>query len=177
MKKFVARGVMKYSTPGHGGYHLSKTRNVQVDVAWRDAGGWYEEDCKYAIVVFTFPELYTAAQLRDARASLKTWFPDAFTKVTGETVTPEESHVLRERIAREAASDRYIAVSAFGAWHHKVPADMVAVYAIRGGRLESGHYASVDRGWFLVTSAEYDTRGPIGFVVDESKHARIEALQ
>src|SRR3989338_4082359 len=35
-----AAGVIKHSTAGHGGFHLSSDRNSQVDSAVRTEGGW-----------------------------------------------------------------------------------------------------------------------------------------
>ena len=63
---------MFYSTPSHGGYHLSPDRLASVASShrayaakwshgWGDA--WYEEDCAAAIVVVTFPQFFP----KDAR--------------------------------------------------------------------------------------------------------------
>jgi hypothetical protein len=57
----VARGIMWYSTPSHGGYHLSKGRLKSMPDPYRSfqpwAGeGWYEEDCDWALVILSFPE-------------------------------------------------------------------------------------------------------------------------
>jgi hypothetical protein len=57
----VARGIMWYSTPSHGGYHLSQKRLEEMPEPYKSfktfAGkGWYEEDCDWALVVLSFPE-------------------------------------------------------------------------------------------------------------------------
>lgn len=167
----VATGIMFYSTPGHGGYHLSKKRNEQVHPALRDAKGWYEEDCEYAIVHFTFPDVFPGKQ-ENAIQVIKNYWPDDYTAATGQAVELEESRCLRERIAREATKDLYVTCAAYGDWHEKVPAGMVGVFAVRGGRDERGCYASKDQKYFLVPADEYKPGGfgEIGFVVDESKH-------
>jgi uncharacterized protein DUF7007 len=171
----IAPGIMAYQTPGHGGYHLSKTRNEQVHPALRTPKGWYEEDCEYAIVHFTFPNVFLG-KTEDAARTIKNWWPDKYTAATGQTVLPEESMVLRQRIAREANKDRYVTVAAYGDWHEKVPAGMVGVCAVRGGRDERGCYASKDQKHFLVPADEYKpgNLGEIGFVVDETRHQQVE---
>lgn len=166
-----ARGVILYSTAGHGGFHLSKTMNEKVHPALREASGWYEEDCKYHVVVFTFPDLFPG-KLDGAKKSLKEWYPDKYEAATGEKVTAEESHVIRERAFRAATKDKYVTVAAFGDWHKAVPKGFVGVMTVRGGRAESGHYASADEKHFIVSEEEYGfNHGP--FVVDPSRHTEV----
>lgn len=184
--KHHARGIVEYSCAGHGGIHLSKTRNALVHPALRAEAerfapeGWYEEDVAFFIVVFTFPEAFAADLVTRARAELKTWWPDAYTAATGEPVTLAESRVLRERAAREANRDRYVAVSAYGDWHAGVPKGMVGVVAVRGGRPERGNYDKGVERLFLVPEADYRGeagRTEIGFVVDESRHEAVDFLK
>jgi hypothetical protein len=170
--KKIARGIVFYSTPSHGGYHLSKTLNAQVHPALRREKGWYEEDCEYAIVHFTFPSFFQNP-LSDAIHLLKNYWPDAYAAVTGETVKPEESSVLRERIVREKTRDLYVGVACYGDWHERVPAGMVGVCAVRGGRNERGAYASNDQKFFLVPADEYRIVDGV-FVVDEAKCKQVE---
>jgi hypothetical protein len=184
--KHHARGIVEYSCAGHGGIHLSKTRNALVHSAFCEEAerfapeGWYEEDVAFFIVVFTFPESFDADLVKRARAELKTWWPDAYTAATGEPVALGESRVLRERAAREANRDRYVAVSAFGDWHAGVPKGMVGVVAVRGGRPERGNYAKDAERSFLVPEADYRDKAlasEIGFVVDESRHEAVDFLK
>jgi hypothetical protein len=63
--KEIAPGVVEISTPSHGGIHLSKERQAEVERVmpfFRPfAGpGWYEEDCDWCIVLLVFPELEPA---------------------------------------------------------------------------------------------------------------------
>lgn len=170
----IARGIMEYSTASHGGLHLSSMRNAQVHSAFRDLKGWYEEDIAYNVVVLTFPEFFTTDQIDNAKSVLRDYYPDAWTSMTGEKLTGEQSRVLRQRAARAQYAHSYITVAAYGPWHKNVPEGKIGVYAVRGGRLESGHYASDDRKYFLVSAEEYAaTRTSLGFVVDESRHQAV----
>lgn len=66
----VAEGITFYSTPSHGGYHLSPERVADVPQRYRDYAAkwskghgdqWYEEDCAALAVVLTFPEHFPRA--------------------------------------------------------------------------------------------------------------------
>jgi hypothetical protein len=171
--KSHARGIVEYSCAGHGGFHLSSTRNAQVHATWRDSKGWYEEDCDYAIVVFTFPEYFDENMRKGARASLKDYNPDAYMIVTGEIINPSESYTLRKREAQRKYANSYVTVSAYGDWHSAVPKGMVGVFAARGGYNERGHWTDTKQ--FLVPEEEYQP-GPIGFVVDESRFEEYDFL-
>ncbi len=67
-----AEGITSHSTAGHGGFKLSADRNRYVHPMLCAAGGWYEEDECWAIVAFTFPELFTALERRHAEQTIKT---------------------------------------------------------------------------------------------------------
>ena len=158
----VAKGVMRYDTPSHGGYHLSASANVLVHEAWRTAKGWYEEDCEWAIVAMTFPTLFSAESLAHAKETAKAYYPDQYTAVTGESVSPSESHVLRYRAAQETFKHAYIGICAFGDWHADVPEGMVGVVATLGGERSGAPEKS-----FLVTEAEYEgERCALGLIVN-----------
>src|SRR5690606_26110587 len=72
----------------------------------------YEEDCEWAKVVHTFPQYFTNEQYQQAISSLKNWFPDSYTEVTGEEVKPEESQKVLERKFYEDNLGKWICVSA-----------------------------------------------------------------
>ena len=94
-----APGIFEVSTSSHGGFKLDRARNARVAAAWRREGGWYEEDIDWAIVLFTFPELFESEDQRASVIStLKNWLPDSYTEVTGQAVALEESFYLRERV-------------------------------------------------------------------------------
>jgi hypothetical protein len=58
----IAPGIVWYDTASHGGIHLSPERHAAVRkrfpgfTTFGGNGPWYEEDCDWAVVVFTFPE-------------------------------------------------------------------------------------------------------------------------
>lgn len=105
----VGVGVHEVSTPGHGGFKLSAAQNKRVDPAWRNAGGWYEEDCEYAIVGLTFgvDAGFSPDQVSDCRATCKNVFPDAYETVYGVKVTPDESYVVRERLSATSTTGAF----------------------------------------------------------------------
>ena len=45
-------GVFFVSTAGHGGIKLSQARNALIPDVFRREGGWYEEDCDWAIPMY-----------------------------------------------------------------------------------------------------------------------------
>lgn len=80
-KELIADGVWFISTPSHGGYFLSNDRlgAISADLSETFAGrgrvGWFEEDCDWAVVALTFPELFPAGALELARNIAKHFHP------------------------------------------------------------------------------------------------------
>ena len=77
----VAPGIVFVSTASHGGYYLTADHNVKVPLTWRGASfnrqgikGWYEEDCDWALVALTFPDLFPPAALLAAKQVFKSFF-------------------------------------------------------------------------------------------------------
>jgi hypothetical protein len=182
----LAHGIVRYSTAGHGGIHLSPTRNVQVHPAWRIEGGWYEEDLDWNIVAYHFPEAFpdTVVDGKSFRErvdqTLRSWKPHQYMAVTGLTVTPEESFKLREDAYREAHQDDLVTVAAetSSSWHPAIPDGMVGVTACKGGRSPNGHYADPTMRYFLVPAAEYREHrqthdSGMGFVIDPARHQEV----
>ena len=163
-EKVYAEGVVFYGTPSHGGFKLDRIRNAQVSAALRESGGWYEEDCAWAKVIYAFPDLFPEDVRASAIETLKGWYPDAWETLTGTTLTPGESHVKDERrFFEDHARDR-IAISALRSEQH--PGMVECVATIGGAR---GIGASKRR--YLVPGDEYERRSPFGFVIDEKRHA------
>jgi len=84
----VTRGINFYSTASHGGYKLSKKMNEKVHPAFKREGwagmahkGWYEEDCDWAIVVFTFPQYFKSEEYAQAVDTLRRWHSEAWAVV------------------------------------------------------------------------------------------------
>ncbi len=169
-QKTLGNGVVQVTTAGHGGIHLDVARNRQVHPAWRQADGWYEEDCDWAIVAVTFPNLFTEQNVLHAHTSAKNWHPDAYEKALNTRLLPAESYERRERLFYQAHADRWLVTAAFGRGQSRggrppVPDGMVGVVARLGER-------GPDERWFLVPAAEYEQRRPDGhpFIVDEQRH-------
>ncbi|WP_251153605.1 hypothetical protein [Cellulosimicrobium sp. Marseille-Q4280] len=184
----IAPGIAEVSCAGHGGIKLSKERNREVPPALRNASGWYEEDCEAAIPMWAFHEEYAAHRqsadhgasdmgdpgyvLMTSAARVREWFPDAWTKATGQTVTAEQSRIVAEREFAAAHAGDHITLSASRDADHP---GMVRVTATPGGeRPTMGRsWADVGAREFLVPEDEYETRGRFGFVVDPARHADV----
>ncbi|CAN5509757.1 hypothetical protein BH10CYA1_BH10CYA1_40590 [soil metagenome] len=73
----IAPGITKYSTASHGGYFLNKEANAKIppELQWSTLNlqglkGWYEEDCDWAIVAYTYKEYFQPAQYEHALEAL-----------------------------------------------------------------------------------------------------------
>ncbi|MCA2380107.1 hypothetical protein ATU3C_25560 [Agrobacterium genomosp. 3 str. RTP8] len=159
-----AEGIVSHVTAGHGGFHLSAERNLRVSPSLRKSSSWYEEDAEWAIVAHTFPDLFTAYEHKCAEETIRNSLPSAWEAIHARELAPGQSRTKdREGFERKHAGD-WIVISAIFSTHH---ADMTGVVATRGGIRD--HRAAERR--FLVPSGEYKTRGPLGFVIDEQRHA------
>jgi len=58
--KELAPGAWTVETAGHGGVKLNAARNRLIPAEARQPGGWYEEDCKWAIAAFVFKDVRDA---------------------------------------------------------------------------------------------------------------------
>lgn len=174
----LAPGVVEVDTASHGGIHLTPENNAYVHEAWRDPKGWYEEDCEWAIVAVTFPNLFEPDHVILAHDRAKNWLPDQYERVFKVQLLPGESYARREQIFHQATTDRYVAITAWGSGdghngYTPVPAGMVGVCARLGGRAPKAR--GTER-YFLVPQGEYDQRDNFGFVVDETRHTEWPAL-
>lgn len=153
-KKTITRGINCYSTAGHGGYKVSDKLNQQIPAYMRNADGWYEEDCEWAIVVIVFSNLFSPEDYIHAEKTLRNTFPDAYEKFFNITLEPGQSHSKDERLFYEANKQNWLACAAWGDWHEKIPAGMVGVVATQGlDRTQN----RIER-FFLVPSERYQTR-------------------
>lgn len=159
-----AEGIVEYSTASHGGFHLSPERNAAVHPTLRSEGGWYEEDCGWAAVAITFPDLLTAFERRCAETTLKDWFPDAWEAIFEAVLGPRDSYQKDRRAFASAHAADWVVISAIRSSHH---APMVEVVATLGGRRDP----RAEERRFLVPSTEYEVDRPFGFVVDPARHA------
>ncbi|RVC87945.1 hypothetical protein EN739_34160 [Mesorhizobium sp. M2A.F.Ca.ET.017.03.2.1] len=157
-----ADGVTCHSTASHGGFHLSPERNCKVDARLRAADGFYEEDECWAIVAFTFPDLFTSFERRSAERIIKDSFPDAWEEITGNVLAAGQSREKDRRAFEAEHAADWIVVSAIRADYKK---SFVEVIATPGGRRGVGS----DERRFLVPADEY-VIGRFGFVIDHDRH-------
>ena len=181
-------GITNVGTSGHGGVKLSPGRNRAVHEAWRRPGGWYEEDCEWAIVAVTFPECYSPEHAALGKQMARDWFPDEYETVTGEQIKPGESYIRdKDEFATEHATDLVTTaalVAAPGTVERIVRDDgvtgglrlvsaeqqMVKVWARIGGRDSTSRQSRA----FLVPASDYATRGRFGFVIaDPAKYEEV----
>lgn len=159
-------GAWVVHTAGHGGFKLDRKLNARVPESVRRPGGWYEEDCEWSLAVVALADVFDEKWVEQARKTAKSWYPDEYTRLTGEPVAVEESGVLIEREFQARNRDNWIALSAWGDWHEAVPKGMVGVYATIGGvRPTYGH--PVESAHFLTTKERYNGRAFHGYVVQE----------
>lgn len=175
-------GIRCVGTPGHGGWWVPCKLNRRIPGPLRNdtrannapdttAGGWYEEDCEWAVPVYCLPDLFHPDDVTEARRVLRSWFPDEFTAAfPDDPVAVKESHILQERAALEAIpEDGWVTTAAFGSWADWVPDGMVGVCANRRFELRR---SGAEQAWFLVPKAEYDQRQWY-FYVDTERHERL----
>ena len=137
----IARGIMLYMTPSHGGYAVTARVAATMHPALRSCGEsrdgryWFEEDCAWSAVVCQWPELFTtirgAGTVEAAKRTLRSWFPDEYEAFYGEKVKVEDSIVLQGRAFAAATRNQFVVQTAWGDWHEKVPKGQVGVLAKR----------------------------------------------
>ena len=71
-----APGIVFYSTPSHGGFHLSEHRQAYVESILPEfetfaKGPWYEEDCDACLVVVVWPEYFEPEAVQRARRQVE----------------------------------------------------------------------------------------------------------
>ncbi|MCC8956033.1 hypothetical protein H8B02_22150 [Bradyrhizobium sp. Pear77] len=157
-----AEGVEQHSTAGHGGFKLSAEENRKVHPSLRSTGGWYEEDCEWAIVAITFPHLFTTFERCCAERTIKDSWPDAWETIFGTVLAPGESYEKDRRSFELAHANDWIVISAVTSTHCE---GFVECVATPGGRRGAG----TEERCFLVPSAEYEVRR-FGFVIDPNRH-------
>lgn len=158
-----ADGVVFHSTAGHGGFLLSPERNRKVYPSLRVIGGAYEEDEAWAIIAFTFPDLFTGFERRCAERTIKDSFPDAWEAITENLLGTGESRKKDERAFFDKHAHDWIVVSAIFSDHQP---GFTEVIATPGGKRGPG----TEERRFLVPSDEYCV-GRFGFVIDPQCHA------
>lgn len=165
------------STPSHGGIRVMPERNALIPEYMREPGGFYEEDCDWAIPFVVFEEELLACGdswaagvigKGEHKRSLRQWHPDAYERFFGETIPEGESHIKDERAFYERHASDLITVAAYGDYDN-APAGTLLVAARVGGH---GGAEGPTR-HFLVPEAEYDARPRFGMVIDPDTHAEV----
>jgi hypothetical protein len=175
-QKTYAPGIISYSTAGHGGFHLDPEQNLKIDSRWRNEDGWYEEDCEWAKVAFTFPEAFRPSDVLAAKETLKNDYPHGYGQISGIPVNLGESSTLREEIWQAEHKNHLQVISAMGDWCTSVPDGMVGVVMILPSKLDSRthQHDKADERYFLVPAAEYT--GGHFVIEDEKKYHEIPSL-
>jgi len=168
--RVIADGITVYSTPSHGGIKLSHDLNQQVHESLRAEDGWYEEDCDWAIVAFTFPDHFSDYEREIAIQSLVNYRPNEYEAITGEVIPPGKSYAKDEARFDEMHRTDWVVVSAIIS---DTRPGMVLCTALQGGNRANLSSAHGEVREYLVPSSEYETRQPYGFVIDETRHERV----
>ena len=157
-------GIVSCSTPGHGGIHVEHELNQKVHPKLRNRDGWYEEDCEWAKVAFTFPQAYKPEHVKMAIDTLKNWLPHEYMAATGTKLKLSESNALREELWHKLHENHLQVTCAFGDWQENVPKGMVGVIMCKGGLRINGER------YFLVPEDDY--KQPF-FIEDEGKYQEV----
>ena len=169
MAVVYAEGVVVHSTAGHGGFHLSSDRNSKVHPLLRKNTPWYEEDCEWAIVAITFPNLFTAYERSLANKPIRNTWPDAWEAIRSCKLAEGESWARDRRAFDQRHASDYVVTSAIFSDQNPGMTEVVAVVA--GDRGVGDRKAGDNERRFLVPSDEYAGRGPFGFVIALDRHA------
>ena len=190
----LADGVFWVTTAGHGGLMVdAATATEELSAPARQHGmKWgrficYEEDVQCAIAFFERPDWYATFKRRplteaDTASTLKTckdWEWRYYEARTHTILAPGESYCKDEFTFHQDHADDLIVVSATSgnSWELPLPAGMVKVTAVKGGRNKHGGYTGERE--FLVPTAEYRGTDPgcypwkFAFIVDPARHQEI----
>ncbi|NTE56591.1 hypothetical protein G6M78_16065 [Agrobacterium tumefaciens] len=164
MAVIYAEGVVAHMTAGHGGFHLSAGRNARIHPVLRKHMPWYEEDCEWAIVAISFPDLFTGYERSLAEKTVRNIWPDAWETICSCSLADGESWAKDRRAFDQRHEADFIVTSAIRSDHHPGMTEVVA--RLGGNRIRDGEERR-----FLVASDEYAGRGRFGFVIDLARHA------
>jgi hypothetical protein len=79
----IAPGIVFHSTASHGGYHLSPARVASMPKPLREfqpwaEPGWYEEDCDWYVVAWSFPQYFPDDAREAALSTLRRYRPEMY---------------------------------------------------------------------------------------------------
>jgi hypothetical protein len=162
-----ADGVVVHMTAGHGGFHLSADRNAKIHPLLRKDTPWYEEDCEWAIVAVTFPDLFTAYERSMAKKTIRNTWPDAWETIHQCVLAGRESWAKDRRAFDQGHRNDFVVTSAILSDQHPAMTEVVAT--VGGSHVRDGEERR-----FLIPSDEYAERGRFGFVIDLARHVEYE---
>lgn len=169
----LAPGIFAYSTSSHGGIKLDRRRNSLIPSQIRVKGGFYEEDCEWAIPIFVFKDEFDEEKVQQAKQTFKNWNPDGYEFLSGEKVAPEDSYVLRKRIFEQENEFNYVVIAASMDSNDKSLCNCTATI---GG--ERGTYQhQVEKFSCVIPTEEYRNRHPQGFVIKPEDAQKYQLAQ
>lgn len=161
LSRQFADGIVLHFTASHGGFHLDEIANAVVHPLFRNDDRFYEEDCEWAKVAHTFPQLFTAYERRLADRILRDYHPDAYERVMKVTLKGGQSHIRDRQEFEGRHRNDWVVIAALNSDHK--PCFVECIATLGGIRGETGERR------FLVPRADY-TIGRHGFVIDPAKH-------
>ena len=162
-----AKGIASYSTPGHGGFKLSKAMNQVIPDYARNENGWYEEDCEWAKVAIFHPDAFTQFEREHAKDTLLHTYPELYETVFKVELVEGQSHGRDEQIfkARHAADFQVTSAST----SDRFPGQ-VECWAKLGGR----ENADGEEIRVVIPSSTYGKRGRHGLAFTKGDFPTIE---
>jgi hypothetical protein len=168
-------GIMRVRAADHDGFFVPAELNARIHEIWRIRTGWYGQGNRenhWAIVVITFPDLFTQQVVAQAHVVQRNTNADAYAQATSSNaLTPPLTPAPGALALRTPPRRRHpqfrpagpVATSVWADWHDSVPEGFVGVCAA----LDSDPST---QSWFLVPASEYNNRTGFRFVVDPERH-------
>ena len=79
----IAPGIISVTTASHGGLHVAPDLLAKMPEAMRSTpysrGGWFEEDCDWALVAVSFPEAFGETLVQAAKRTIASVYPELVT--------------------------------------------------------------------------------------------------
>ena len=87
-QKQIAPGIVSVTTSSHGGIKVIPElwEKMKVKETAFSRGGWFEEDCDWALVALSFPEHFNPEDIAVARATLKNIYGGKYLSILEETL-------------------------------------------------------------------------------------------
>ena len=115
----IVPGIVSVSTPSHGGIKLDRAHNAKVPDYMRHEGGWYEEDCDWAIPYCVFKDEILAGYPNARKvyfddgkdipkSCLGHWNPDGYERFYGEVLLSGKSTMKDQAIFKAENVGNYV---------------------------------------------------------------------